>query len=305
LIVEDYDLKRPRPPAILYKYVVADRLDILRNGNIRFTPPLNTNDIFEVRQTFGLLAGPKMQAMFEERLQAADIDKAISDALVGTPLAGLTVDEVKAVFSAATGHDIAPTIHNWVLSALRTRVYPAWNSPQAIDSLLTDLGGSLMGLSLAERFDSSPMWAHYADNSAGFVIAFDTAHEFFKRGDEGDRQGLHKITYFDGQIAELMDDPYAALISKQRDWSYEREWRLCSKVDQASRTIGTDDQTIHLVDFPKQAVQRVILGLRADDKLQSSISEVLARDYPHATLTRISTDAATSSFKEVSVSTTE
>ncbi|MFG6630628.1 DUF2971 domain-containing protein [Sulfitobacter sp. 1A09368] len=27
--------------------------------------------------------------------------------------------------------------------------------------------------------DSPPMWAHYADNNAGFVVAFDTENAWF------------------------------------------------------------------------------------------------------------------------------
>ncbi|WP_267386166.1 DUF2971 domain-containing protein [Sphingomonas sp. GC_Shp_3] len=292
---------RPAPSAVVYKYVAAERVDVLRNANIRFTPPLNTNDIFEVRQTFELLAGPKMQNLFAEQATALNIDETIADALKETPLAGMSVAAVKQFFSATVGGDLETSMRDMLGMVLKDAVFPTMNSPKAMDDLLVKLGSDLICLSLTERFDSSPMWAHYAGNSTGFVIAFDTTSPFFRRGDDGERQGLHKITYFDGKIAEVMDDVYAAFMSKQEDWAYEREWRLYVKANQASKTLTVGTDTIHLVDFPRDAVQRVILGLRASEDLEAAVTELLATDYPHATLTRVQADRATASLAEVSI----
>lgn len=292
---------RPLPPPVVYKYVGAERIDVLRNGNIRFTPPLNTNDIFEVRQTFEMLAGPKMQKLFAEQATALDINDTLIDAIKDTPLAGMSPEELKEAFKAATGGDLETSLQGMLSIMLNDFVFSTMNSPKAMDDLLTKFGRDLICLSLTERFDSSPMWAHYAGNSTGFVIAFETDNIFFRRGDAGDRQGLHKITYFDGKIAEVMDDVYAAFMSKQKDWAYEREWRLYVKADQASKTLTKDTDTIYLVDFPREAVQRVILGLRASEELVADMLSVLANQYPHAQLTRLQADRGTASLTEVLV----
>lgn len=301
-MLEDQDENRPAPPATVYKYVIADRIDVLRNANIRFTPPLNTNDIFEVRQTFDMLAGPKMQQLFAEQATALDIDETIADAMKDTPLAGMSPDFLKSFFKSTTGNDLEASLQGILGTVLNDAVFPAMNSPQAMDDMLTKLGRDLICLSLTERVDSSPMWAHYAGNSSGFAIAFDTSNQFFRRGDAGERQGLQKISYFDGKIDEVMDDVYAAFMSKQKDWEYEREWRLYLKADQASKVLTVGEDTIHLVDFPRDAVQRVILGLRASDELEGSLRELLAADYPSAQLTRVRADRATASLSEVPVS---
>lgn len=298
---DDQEDDRPLPPSIVYKYVGAERIDVLRNGNIRLTPPLNTNDIFEVRQTFEMLAGPKMQELFAEQAAALDINDTLVNAMKDTPLAGMSPDALKQIFKAATGGDLETSLQGMLGSALKDSVFPTLNSPKVMDDLLTKLGSDLICLSLTERFDSSPMWAHYAGNSTGFVIAFETANDFFRRGNASERQGLHKITYFDGKIAEVMDDVYAALMSKQEDWAYEREWRLYLKADQASKTLTVGADTIHLVDFPPKAVQRVILGLRASEELQADMRSLLADRYPHAQLTRVQADRGTASLTEVPV----
>ncbi len=300
-MLDNQDDNRPLPPTIVYKYVAAERVDVLRNGSIRFTPPLNTNDIFEVRQTFEMLAGPKMQELFAQQAAAVDINSSLVDAVKDTPLAGMSPDTLKQLFKTATGGDLETSLQGILSVVFNDTVFPHLNSPKIVDDLLTKLGRDLLCLSLTERFDSSPMWAHYAGNSTGFVIAFETDNIFFRRGDAGERQGLHKITYFDGQIAEVMDDVYAALISKQEDWAYEREWRLYVKADQASKTLVVCADTIHLVDFPRAAVQRVILGLRASPELEADMRNLLADHYPHALLTRVQADRGTASLTEVPV----
>ncbi|MGQ3228759.1 MAG: DUF2971 domain-containing protein [Blastomonas fulva] len=292
---------RPLPPAIVYKYVTAERIDVLRNACIRFTPPLNTNDIFEVRQTFDLLAGPQMQELFAHEAAAIDINATLVEVMKGTPFAGMSPVALKQFFETATGEDLATSLQGLFGTVLNDFVFPKMNSPKMIDDLLTKLGSDLICLSLTERFDSSPMWAHYASNSTGFVIAFETDNIFFRRGDAGERHGLQKITYFDGKIAEMMDDVYAALISKQQDWAYEREWRLYMKAEQASRTLSAGDDTIHLVVFPREAVQRVILGLRASGELEANMRSLLADQYPRAQLTRVQVDRGTASLTEIAM----
>jgi hypothetical protein len=142
------------------------------------------------------------------------------------------------------------------------------------------------------------MWAHYAANSTGFVIAFDTASQFFRRGEKGELRGLHKVNYFDGKITEIIDNPYGALISKQADWSYEREWRLYVKPEAVSKTVPNPDESIQLVEFPKDAVRRVILGLRASTELEERLLRVLRSDYKGVSLVRLKADRASASLIE-------
>src|SRR4051794_35974493 len=103
---------RPAPPPTVYKYVMPERVDVLANASIRFTPPLNTNDIFEVRQTFELLAGPKMLTLFEEASATIDFDETLVDALKDTPLAGSTVEGVKALIGNFTGADFEAMVRS-------------------------------------------------------------------------------------------------------------------------------------------------------------------------------------------------
>lgn len=296
---ETFDADRPTPPPVVYKYVVPERVDVLANSCIRFTPPLNTNDIFEVRQTFELLAGPRMQQLFQEAAAGTDYGEAVARAMKELDLSALPQSIREYVLAMVHGGEMQTAVRAVTGDLVENLVLPAMNDPAAINTLLDSVAGNLLCLSLTERPDSSPMWAHYAANSSGFVIAFDPSSQFFHRGEAGERQGLQKITYFDGRIPELMDDPFAALISKQADWAYEREWRLYIKAELASRVIRAGEDTIHLIDFPPEAVQRVILGVRASQAIHTQIKSVLETAYPGVPLVRAVPDRTTATIREV------
>ncbi|QIL02691.1 DUF2971 domain-containing protein [Sphingomonas sinipercae] len=296
----EIERRRPSPPAELFKYVVSDRIDVLENALIRFSPPLNTNDIFEVRQTFDLIMGPKMQLLFEEAAAEADVDGGISDALRESPLSALNVDQAKQMMSAVTGANVEHLMRR-LLGDFIAQMPAQMNAPENIDRLIDRVAGKQLLLSLSEKSDSSPMWAHYAGNSSGFVIAFDTSSDFFRRGENYELQGLHKVAYFDGRVPEIMDNPYGALISKQADWSYEREWRLYAKVEDASVITKVQHEQIHLVPFPHAAVRRVILGSRASDELKCSIKSLIERGYPGVHLTRATPDRRSATLIELPV----
>ena len=296
--LERLDAERPKPPSLLYKYVIPDRVDVLTRASIRFTPPLNTNDIFEVRQTFDLLAGPKMQTYFREISMEIDFDETFRRALDESPLSFLSVDQAKSLILRLGGCNVEDVTRG-LLNQFIDRMPEQLNTPENIDSLLERIASKRLLLSLSERLDSSPMWAHYAANSAGFVIAFDTSSEFFRRGAGGELQGLHKIHYFDGRIGEMIADPFVALNSKQLDWAYEREWRLYVDPDQVTDVRQIKGDKIHLVQFPRKAVKRVIAGLRSSQSLKNHLRRVLDRDYPEVSLTQLTADRSTASLVEI------
>lgn len=292
---------RPQPPLVVYKYVVDERIDVLENGKIRFTPPLNTNDIFEVRQTFELFAGPKMEALFEETLEHSDVNELIDQEISKLPFPGISPGMIKEIFKQQTGVDIETMVRDMTAKAVANNVLPTMNSGEAIDKLLTDLGSNLICLSLSESMNSPPMWAHYAGNATGFAIALKTDNPSFHRGENLERQGLHQIQYFDGRIGEVMEDPYAAFISKQADWSYEKEWRLYLKSDEASDILEVGSEQIHLVEFPSDAIHRVILGPRASESLETEIKNIISTRYPDATVTRTQADRSAAKLIEYPV----
>jgi hypothetical protein len=142
------------------------------------------------------------------------------------------------------------------------------------------------------------MWAYYAAEGRGFVIAFRTSDSFFRARNGRNGYRLHKVTYFDGLLDEIFDDPYAALMSKNSNWSHEREWRVYNDPADADQVLSLSDQEIHLFDFPASAIEAVIVGYRSADSTIERLREALARRAPHATLRRIQPDRLAGHFTE-------
>jgi hypothetical protein len=85
-------------------------------------------------------------------------------------------------------------------------------------------------LSLTERFDSLPMWAHYGNQAKGYVIRFANLAKEFPGDATGSLNGLIPVQYVEDLVGMTHDPSTQNLLffSKFRDWNYEREWRVVS-----------------------------------------------------------------------------
>jgi hypothetical protein len=265
--IDDFD-NPPDPPRHLYKYLSADRIvNVLEGGTVRFTALLNTNDSFEVRSTFKKLAGPRFLKMLAEQMDdtvsEANIDAMIAEQLKEAGLGWFPKEVALQMIEAQHGGKFLAVLRAQMQTAVDTFMLPCLNDPKNAEALLEKLGHELLCFSLSERSDSAPMWAHYAANHAGFVVAFDTEHEWFKHRKNGQKTRIQKVTYFDGMVEEPLENVSAALISKTTDWAYEKEWRLYVTEDQVDATFGGANDPVHVLNFPASAIDRVIVGSKA------------------------------------------
>jgi len=150
---------------------------------------------------------------------------------------------------------------------------------------------------VSEDPHSPIMWAHYAANWSGFVIAFDSQSPCFMPS-PGRGSLFFPIEYRDEMIEELFDNPIGALFSKQTGWGYEREWRRIISHDEADVVIPAKPDDILLKAFYREAVQRVLVGHRADPSLIDDLRTVL-RDYPQAGLFQTRTDPVRNAVTEI------
>ncbi len=281
-------------PPILYKYLSDRRVeDVLEDGSLRFTPLSNTNDPFEVSQTFKRLAGPEYRQEFREKLQESsksDFFKIISKQ---------NNDEWKKCGVILSQEELRQLTEK-SLKTIEKNHMISLNSEFYIKMFLKDMA-EMLCFSLSQQADISPMWAHYANQGKGFVVAFDTTSIWFKKWRNGETKRLLKVNYFDDQIEEAFDDPSEVLISKGKDWEYEREWRTYATEDQVDRIEGTTEEPIHLMNFPPDAIQRIILGAKINPEVESKIKEIACAKYPHAEIYRMRSNPLKSRMEEVKV----
>jgi hypothetical protein len=289
------------PPAILYKFLSPELVkNVLEQGTAKFTQMAKTNDEFEVRQTFNNVAGPKLDQMFaamkSEKLQQPVLDEAFARKLAREFGRDFTPSEIELA-KEVIGHD---TLYNTVSSLMdqfgeyfRSKL----NHPQTIDFILNEYGEQLLCFSLTETFDNSTMWGMYSDNSSGFVIGFNSNHAGFKQKADPSKSRLRKVTYFDGMLDEVMENPDAAFGSKTTNWSHEREWRTYCGIADIEKTIATLGDPIHLISFPPELVHSIIIGAKASQETTGAIKKIAADRYPHVQLSTAKPNNRTASYE--------
>lgn len=121
---------------------------------------------------------------------------------------------------------------------------------------------------LSRRYDSLPMWAHYARNAAGFVVEFQGLEKIFA-GDETGVLWQPVAVRYERVRSGMTFEPQShetLFFDKFQDWSYEEEVRIVVPL-QDCRSESSGGNSIHLYDIPADSVARVILGwnMSADD----------------------------------------
>jgi hypothetical protein len=238
----------------LFKYVTSDRLDVLTNCLIRFTPPHECNDLAEccprldasACEAFDRIALPdKLRRIAREKgLVLNDLDFCIA-------LEMLTEATTKLWRSGQ------PMIHEW---------------------------RSQIGiLSLTQTPLNLAMWSHYADDHKGLVLRFSGWRLSAPMGWSlmWDMGHAMPVVYTDGRehTAETFV-PAVFTHEKTAEWSYEKEWRVILPLEKCAQIV---DGKIHLFKISPQTIRGVILGCRASSITREAVIRLPETDprYSH------------------------
>lgn len=138
-------------------------------------------------------------------------------------------------------------------------------------------------LSLSERYDSLPMWAHYADQAKGFVVVFEGMDKVFGGDETGSLNAAKRVDYAEEFIGMTFDPSTQdrLFFSKLQDWSYEREWRIVTALAGCRRS---PDGKLYLRDTKPSPMTGVICGWRVSEKDRLLLTEDLKRVNPNITV---------------------
>lgn len=121
-------------------------------------------------------------------------------------------------------------------------------------------------LSLTDNLENLLMWSHYASDHTGFVIGFNSRHDFFKNVDSveysSSRMNYDEIRDSSRLKRSLL---YRNVFRKSIDWSYEREWRIFKTWIHKSESI--DPEIVGLVNCPLEMIKAIYLGAMAPESL--------------------------------------
>jgi len=248
----------------LYKYVIVDRIDILRNELIRFTQPSAFNDPFECRPFIQSIIGgldlsdfsipinllpDKQQEILAEVMERVEqLKRCIPKVRIPSGLEQELRTVITGISNELSERPVTELLEQEDAKVLFRNILP------------TSLSAQIGILSLAERPDNLLMWSHYAQNHTGFVIEFDEEHSFFKSASDGTEHKnpltLQRVQYSVGRpkrplinsIKDFEQNPSWYLV-KSEEWQYEHEWRMM-------RPLAHADQCFQLQDSKSVRIRR-------------------------------------------------
>jgi len=104
--------------------------------------------------------------------------------------------------------------------------------------------------------DNTLMWSHYANNHSGICLEFDKNKLLIARA----RPVRYRDTYPEWTPAGVSDGPLELVLTKSKDWCYEREFRIMgSLLDGPTKLDG------YFVPLPDGALTAIILGCTNED----------------------------------------
>lgn len=140
-------------------------------------------------------------------------------------------------------------------------------------------------LSLTSRYDSLPMWAHYAENAQGYVVAFNDLISAFPGDQTGSLLHLKPVKY-SNEIDGMTFDPTTQdnlFFSKTTDWSYEHEWRVVASLEGCNHL---DHSDLYIREIEKTHIAGVIVGWKVQEHEFQRIRELVENANPKAWVTR-------------------
>ncbi|UJA04221.1 DUF2971 domain-containing protein [Acinetobacter johnsonii] len=248
-----------------FKFVSEERIDILENGCIRFTPASDFNDPFEFK--------PHLTKINRKYLPIfLDNNSEISD------------DELNEKYlNLVIYNDDEDLIRRY--SKERNDQYTEYKNK--LNEILSEYGVLSLFYNGSETFnpsviihnDNEPrqnilMWSYYANNHKGMVIEFDNS--FFSNE-------IRQVTYDTNRplvTYEDIDDRneenlFQIFNTKKNVWHNESEFRVVKRLEDANRVIKDN---IHLFHFDKKYIKSVTMGCKADPIFCDKVYQLIKAD---------------------------
>ena len=254
---------------ILYKYVPQDRIDILKNKLIRFTPLNELNDPFEFRYKITAPNDVALEYILKNKKDA--LNKAIVERF---PY--LTINMLEAI-----SHEEYKNILKKEYKEEHFQSFVPWGN---IVSGIKDNISSIIGiLSLSEVYDDILMWSHYAEYHKGMVIGFDINQSFqleeqltLLQIKYSDHLPVIRITNMEdvSKTPDLVQQAFYALKTKSQHWEYEQEWRMIAPLS----ILSPDKDISGLSPYNPKAIKSIIFGANVDNKFKKDVIDTISKD---------------------------
>jgi Protein of unknown function (DUF2971) len=242
------DSRKSQPPPVLYKYFPPERLDVVKNGLIRFSQLASFNDPLESSPFMGVLPdeGPLQNVVDDiirgrEHVRPEDLLRAH----------GFSFANVIGTLSLSEDP----------LSLLMWAHYAYQHE------------GFVLGLDTNGDCFKPQGFAAFRDDNFGLEELRPVQYQ------------MARPAPID-TIALAMGNDDAPFV-KSPEWAYEKEWRIRRHKEFARTTLSPDSAfPVWLMDLPPRCVLEIILGCRMRQSLRKNLRDILRADkrYSHVRL---------------------
>ena len=254
-------------PPTLYNYFGPDRVAVVANGLVRYSPMGAFNDPFEGR--------PEITSLTTEAGALISLEKAL-------PVeANNSYDALPAEIRAAMPYALWEQLVTSHINLKKPQLLAASHGMTTLvrDLLARKFDEQLGAFCLSEVPDSLLMWSHYAASHAGFVLAFDAQHPHFheEKSSEDEFRHLRRVIYREARPSAVLTDfeGVDVFLVKSGHWAYEREWRIFRALSEAAVVYPGTPHPAHLFRFPPSALQAVILGARSSAETAAAVIDAI------------------------------
>ncbi|NOJ02111.1 DUF2971 domain-containing protein [Vibrio kanaloae] len=252
---------------IVFKYLPIERLDVICDLKIRFTQLSSLNDLYETYHSLDMRGDLQIQLHS-------------------------SLDELEKLWGKLNPNEQVENKNDYENAIITVKEhYEKANQESLMTQEITNMLDKTLGiLSLSQSNSDLLMWSHYSDSHCGYVIAFDSEHEFFHKKDQSGAvtDPIH-VEYAENKLRIKLGslDAYKQIIgTKALEWSYEQEVRLTInflglhplKNNENRPVLDQFGNKIYLIDIPKEAIKAVYLGPRVSDKTKTVICESLKKN---------------------------
>ena len=230
----------------LFKYVPAERVDILKNYEICCTPPERFKDPYELRPNFA----PSVSKTI--------VKKAATDLIKSELPGGLSSRQKKRHIRSQRKR---------LLGELDIDAHKALEE-SASHAVQRDKGVLCFSSTLLENL----MWYHYADGHRGFVIEIDSEDEEFKK-----LGSLIEVDYRNSPPIHKLHDPPTMDFFRVKPLylKYEAEYRILRKLSECRRKPFKSEEDLYFCTLPRTCIRAVHLGHRIGLNVQEELINLL------------------------------
>lgn len=255
----------------LFKYAPRDRIDVLENRQVKFTPATELNDPFEGVPNARILDDTNYtETLFSrmaEKEATAEIESGRLHASNKASFTASVMERIRAEFEGNRAAAKAGLLEAIQAGLRRYRILSLSRVPP-------DTAEALL------------LWAHYTDGHKGLVFEFDENHDWILGHDSSRRtfRDLDEVDYRKTR-PDLVNKNVTrkCYLAKSEHWVYEKEFRLV-RVD----TDHDLDPKTSLAPFPPDLLVSVTLGVNCGDEFARKVKAALGarNDLAHVKLYR-------------------